>query len=1178
MKRQLSIIIVLFILAALAVLAGQWYRPQPIAASAAPTDIPAILVEQNAIDDITTSSTKVWYWYWNFCPAPRAPTEDPTTQIARVPAFGGLTRSVYAEYEGGCSNDTDLGSNVVADEQYLYWMSRYQDALVRLPVTANEGDLPTPIYDGETVAVQVREVGNWVYLLHQDYGIKRVLKPVNPFAIPVVETIVTAAELGPGFPSRLWVTGNRVLWWTSGTLYQRTISGGAISSTGDVTSFASQVCIGGCATDVVYAAKTNVIWQYPAGQSGSIIYTSPVANAEIVEIRVDADNLYFVERREFQVGIDIFYDFGLYRLSRSGGNAALIYSKQNVSEFEYLTFDLALGGPDENYLFWHEHGTLKRLARDAAALPVVDIAVTQIEVTQGIQDATQSIGLIQGKWTGVRVFVSGDGANVPGVAAQLYRVDANGNVIGGPLTPDNNYMTAQSNPQREVLEHAFYFRLPHVWTVDQSLRLRAVVNPNQIPDEPNFANNTLTTPLFTMRPSPNLPVFLLLWEFEINGNSYAPRPLLDVAQAKSWFQRVYPVGATNIHFDERVIVDEGLGARIQRIGDDCAELLTDDADNRSSCAAIYVNGKAAELRATEEWDSDIFIYSMLFYDPANPDLVFPRGRASGGRISSGPAGPHDFGWDFDGSSADFYMGHEVGHSVTGGHPLGMNAACGHSIQDNNFPRSDLSIGSGSMWGFDVGAAGLNPLLVPMVLPNDQWTDFMGYCDNEWVSDYNYEAIYDNLSNDGSLRRPSVPVGVGEDYLALFGAIVEANNAAIVTALRLWDSPGPYDAPTGDHYQVQLRDADENVLASYNFDTNPHDHDDGPASDQSVAQEFTVVVPFAPDTASIVLRDLRHDVALRTILVSANAPVVSGVTAVIQSDQVVINWQSQDADNDPLTWDVYYSPNGGTTWTAHRLGLTTTSTTIPLSDMAGSSFGRFRVVAHDGVRSGEGQSDPTPIPPNPPRIRFIDPVNQHEVPYGTPISFFAEVFDRQGAVNPQNTTWFINGQLVASGTGFAHTAWLLPVGVHRVSLQVVNSMGMPAMESINVIVNDDLGYPPPRLAVGPTQLGWHVGRFDTAPQTRVVSISNVGTGELDWTASTTAAWLQLEPDPEAGTLTVHADPSQIQVGESDYAFINVLAENGQRVRIPVSLRRGPSPDWTTWPFTGFDLFMPLVLRQ
>jgi hypothetical protein len=94
----------------------------------------------------------------------------------------------------------------------------------------------------------------------------------------------------------------------------------------------------------------------------------------------------------------------------------------------------------------------------------------------------------------------------------------------------------------------------------------------------------------------------------------------------------------------------------------------------------------------------------------------------------------------------------------------------------------------------------------------------------------------------------------------------------------------------------------------------------------------------------------------------------------------------------------------------------------------------------------------------------------------------------------------------------------------------------------------------------------------------VTISNVGTGELTWSASTTAAWLQLEPDPEAGTLTVHADPSQIQVGESDYAFINVLAENGQRVRIPVSLRRGPSPDWTTWPFAGFDLFMPLVLRQ
>ncbi len=1143
--------------------------------TAAPDETPDILVDQAGIDDITTNDAKVWYWFWDFCPAPRSANGafDYNTIISRVPGMGGLTRDVYgADNESACSNDTDLGSNVVADEEYLYWMSRYLEGLVRLSVEANPGDMPQVMYGGQDRANQVRELGDWVYMLHQDYGIIRVEKPSNIIVLPTVQTIVPAVDIGPSQPNELWVTGERVVWKSlDGTLYQKSINGGGITSTGGVNVFSADVCEGGCGTDHIFAAKTDEIWHYPENAAGMKLYESPVSDVEIVELQVDESYVYFFEQREVIEGLDTYYDFGLYRLGRDGGTPALLYSLPHVPSFEasYIGFglDLRLGGPNEDYLFWHENGLLKRLPRDAAALPVVDVALTRIEVTQGIQDWSQSIDLIQGKWTGVRVHVNAENENVAGVAAELYRVTSNGAIIDGPLVPDLNYMTVQDIPDRATFEHAFYFQLPQDWIDDSTLRLQAVVNPNQIPDEPNFANNTLTTQTFELRESPDLPVHLLLWEYESNGTTYAPRALEDVAQTRSWFRRVYPIGSGNLNMMERTIVDEGLGSRILQTADECDEMVdgNDDPIDANFCATYYVNPKAAELRETEGWDADIFIYSMLYHEPGNPDTPFPRGAATGGRISAGPAGTKTFGWDNDGSSADFYMGHEVGHSVTGGHPEGMNDECGHSNQDEDFPRSDLSIGAGTMWGFDVGSVGLNPLLPPMVLPNDQWTDFMGYCDNQWISDYNYENIFDTLTADGDARSaPPAPVNAGDAYLALFGYIVESQFNAIIATSALWDSPGSYGLPTGDHYQVQFRDAADSVVASYDFDTASH-HE----TDESGTDAFNIVVPFPASAIKIDILDKRHDKVLETLGVSNNAPTVSNIVANVQATTVDVSWIGNDLDGDPLTYDVYYTTNGGTTYTAHALGLTANSIALDLADMPGSSFARFRIIASDGLRTGQALSAPVVMPYQPPTVQFIQPMHLHEVPYGTPINFFADVIDIQGDIPAQNMHWTINGQPANANGGNAYTAFLLPVGTHRVSLQVTNSVGQSGRADLTVIVNDKIGYHQPDLSVGPNRLGWHLADGATTAPPRTLHVSNVGTGDINWTARTAAAWLTL--DQSGDELTVTADPTGIRASTYMTDVIVIMGDNGETIEIPVTLRTGPSADWL-----NFSTFIPTAI--
>lgn len=78
---------------------------------------------------------------------------------------------------------------------------------------------------------------------------------------------------------------------------------------------------------------------------------------------------------------------------------------------------------------------------------------------------------------------------------------------------------------------------------------------------------------------------------------------------------------------------------------------------------------------------------------------------------------------------DSTTAHEIGHAHGVGH-----APCTQfgSIQgvDPNYPYSGGSIGS---WGYDI--------ITKKLINPAQFTDIMGYCPNEWISDYNYQKWF-----------------------------------------------------------------------------------------------------------------------------------------------------------------------------------------------------------------------------------------------------------------------------------------------------------------------------------------------------------------------------------------------------------------------------------------------------
>jgi hypothetical protein len=369
------------------------------------------------------------------------------------------------------------------------------------------------------------------------------------------------------------------------------------------------------------------------------------------------------------------------------------------------------------------------------AAPAMAIGIRGVEVVQCVQDLNNTVPLIAGKPTLVRVY--------PDPATVLQEGDVTGELAwsrGGaetylpalnslrlkPLQPDS------LKDQREDLTKGLNFQLP----VDAraagklSLRISRIYQPGGSDLSIDPSNITKVT----FSSAPPLRIRVIGLRYKSAGKTVTP-PAVHFSFLKSFLHRAYPVSTVEW---SHIVVDADFAAPFNDLTVDLANAQV--AALRSREVSSGVDPRTHYFGLVDDDGSRNFMRGKAFAIPgsAQPDVV-----------ASGPAGvPNGFAGDRDASYADWYGAHELGHTFGRYHP-GFPPGS-QDASDAQFPYANgcISTPDDRFVGVDTGDSDLG--LPAAALPGLKYHDIMTYADDQWLSAYTYGAILARLIDEDAL--------------------------------------------------------------------------------------------------------------------------------------------------------------------------------------------------------------------------------------------------------------------------------------------------------------------------------------------------------------------------------------------------------------------------------------------
>lgn len=719
----------------------------------------------------------------------------------------------------------------------------------------------------------------------------------------------------------------------------------------------------------------------------------------------------------------------------------------------------------------------------------IDLIADKLEVSQAIQDLTNSVRLVANKRTFVRFHVH-SASGLHRTSARLH-VQRGGDVVTlAPINPRGQIIVRPS-PNRGVRDQAFLFALPSGFRAG-TVALTAELNPDALPLENNFANNTVATRVsFEVVPRQ----FLVMYKvgYEKAGRVFYPSDL-HRAQMVVWLRRAYPVS------DIRVLLRSYFHGRgVANAQGSLLEPSCDQVNNFLSAKRLF------DLASSTDVPTNGRYYGMV-----DDGGGFMRGCALGipSFVASGPDGtPAAGSWDTDGTYGDWYGGHELGHSEGRFHAEFCGATGGRSFPYPDARISPTLTGNSAIYGFDI---------VTRDIYGPDWKDVMSYCPYQWVSDFTYHGVM-NFLQSGAGAGATARDADRTDRLLVVGAIHPDTNTVRLQPLFILRDTGELKVRVPGDYAIILRDASGAELARYPF--TPEIAHEGPAGPVDATPQRGIDVLFINELVPYVDGTTRVDIEgprglLHTVSAGATTPTVQITSPnggeMLDTPTVTVAWTSNDPDGDLLSFSLQYSKDDGANWEMVAQNIVGSSVELDAGNVARSTQGRFRVLVSDGIHSGSDDSDaPFTVPNRIPSATITEPSGDLTIAVGQTLTLEGDAYDVDtGTMSDEQLQWIssVDGVL---GTGASLPVARLSVGTHTMTFRADDGEGGVATDTVQVTVVRDLSELPPvpdALTVGPTLITFDPAASQTSA---TLSIDNENAdSSIAWNAEVSQPWVEL----------------------------------------------------------------------
>jgi hypothetical protein len=653
----------------------------------------------------------------------------------------------------------------------------------------------------------------------------------------------------------------------------------------------------------------------------------------------------------------------------------------------------------------------------------VDIIVEEVEVTQATQYFPDNhIPMYTNKPTLVRVYariLSGP-TTLNGISGALCLGITRDSGCSNPIHPFSpvtlhSVASTTLSDLRNDLNLTLNFLVPMDWlrASEDPLNMTVYVNYNQENvQECCYENNFRSTNVYVS--AGKLLNILILG---INANGYHA-DLDFIGDLAAGLKDVYPVSRVQLYHQNELYYNLGTW-------DFCGTPPISGWANLS--ARLWILAQTAFYSTP-----DLHWFGLVPYEAiSEPDYcsqdgigVLPGPVAAGGSTSTDILG------------TIMRTAHELGHNY------GLHHASSYGGADDPDPNYPDANGNIDQVGVNVRTSRLYRTTAGEVMSYHTASE-------RWISAYNYEALSYDINTVAynpfrslrliSITRQTEPVG----YLLGSGSITQQGIAFTSSFFKMVGQNPAWDGLPSGPYTMELQDVKGKVLFSRAF--NVWQIGEAPSD----LGEFSFIVPWFDGTTAVVFKHDGVEIGRRTA-----SPHVPEVTVLSPNGgetwggtgQQIISWTADDPDGEPLTYLVQSTCDNGKTWNPLGSELTETRLTVNLANMPGGKACMIRVLASDGINTGEGVSKGLfTVADKPPELFISNPQENNKLSPGWPVILLAQGTDvEDGSLPVGAMTWTSNrdGNLGSGDYLIASTQNMSP-GDHTITLTGVDSNGQTA---------------------------------------------------------------------------------------------------------------------------------------